>query len=321
MRIGNINLGISDQKISSIALGTMYMGSKINMNVSFEILNAYFDYGGSFLDSANKYASWIPGCNGGESEHTIGRWLKRKNNRHELFITSKVGFAYGDVPRSLKKEIIVSECEKSLKRMQTETIDLYFAHTYNTETPAEETMEAFYQLKKAGKIRFAGASNMFGWRLYEYNQAANVQGWEGFTCLQQRYSYLQPTIDADFGTQMLHTREIIDLCKSRNISIMAYSPLLSGFYSEGSKTISPYYESKSSEVKLKVLRSVAKELNVSPNAVVLAWMLQSSPAIIPVVACSSVNQLHENMQVLGFQLTESQKELLNQSIEKPLTYS
>lgn len=321
MKIGNSNLGKTNQKVSNIALGTMYFGSKIIPEESFDILNEYFNYGGTFLDSANKYASWIPGCKGGESEEIIGSWIKQKNNRNELFISSKVGFAYGNIPCSLNKEIIISECEKSLKRMQVETIDLYFAHTYDVETPIEESMEAFYQLKKAGKIRFAGASNMFGWQLYESNQASNQQGWEGFSCLQQRYSYLQPTLDADFGTQNLLTREIIELCKFKNISIMAYSPLLSGFYSDNSKTISPFYESKSSDVKLKAIQSIARELNVSANAVVLAWMLQSSPIVIPVLAASSVSQFRENMQVLDFQLFDSQKELLNQSVEKPLTYS
>ena len=102
---------------------------------------------------------------------------------------------------------------------------------------------------------------------------------------------------------------------------MAYSPLLSGFYSDKSKAISPFYESKSSEVKLDALNAIANELNVSPNAVVLAWMLQSSPIVIPVVAASSVSQFRENMQVLAFQLSDGQRELLNQSIEKPLIYS
>ena len=321
MVIGKTELGNTGEQISNIALGTMYFGSKIPESVSFGIMDEYYRLGGSFLDSANKYASWIPGCKGGESEYIIGKWLKTRKLRNEVFITSKVGFAYGDIPRSLKKEIIISECEKSLKRMGVETIDLYFAHTFDTQTPIEESMEAFYQLKKAGKIRFAGASNMFGWQLYESNQASNQQGWEGFSCLQQRYSYLQPTLDADFGTQIVLTREMIEFCKSNKISIMAYSPLLSGFYSDNSKTISPFYESKSSEVKLNAVHVIANELNVSANAVVLAWMLQSSPIVIPVVAASSVNQFRDNMQVLTIQLSDGQRELLNQSIEKPLIYS
>src|SRR5690606_164426 len=128
--------------------------------------------GGTFLDSANKYASWVPGFKGGESELLIGKWLKKRGIRENMFLTSKAGFAYDYIPRSLKKEIVIAECEKSLKRLGIEYVDLYFAHAYDTETPAEEVMEAFYLLQKQGKIRFAGASNYWGWQLNEAVSAA-----------------------------------------------------------------------------------------------------------------------------------------------------
>jgi aryl-alcohol dehydrogenase-like predicted oxidoreductase len=321
MKIGNFNFDETMVKQNVIALGTMYFGSKTDTETSCSILDNFYDYGGTVLDSANKYASWIKGCRGGESEYVIGKWLKDRKLRNEMFVSSKVGFAYGTVPRSLKKEIIISECEKSLRRMQIETIDLYFAHTFDVETPVEETMEAFYHLKKAGKIRFAGASNMYSWQLLDYNCVAKKQGWDGFMYLQQRHSFLQPTLDADFGTQIVLTKEMVELCSLNKINLMAYSPLLSGFYSDSTKKISPYYESKSSEIKLKAVNFIANELKVSPNAVVLAWMLQSSPVIIPIVACSSVMQLYENMQVLNFRLTDKQLKVLNQQVEIPLGYS
>lgn len=321
MQIGKTQLGATVQQISNIGLGTMYFGSKVSEAVSFSILDKYYESGGTFLDSANKYASWIEGCEGGESEYIIGKWLKNRKNRNELFLSSKVGFAYGEIPRSLKKEIIISECEKSLKRMGVDTIDLYFEHTYDAETPVEESMEAFYQLKKAGKIRFAGASNMYSWQLLESNEAAKSQNWEGFCCLQQRHSYLQPSLDADFGTQLLLTPEIKQLCTTKNITIMAYSPLLGGAYTDNSKAISPYYESKSSETKKAVLQQTALEQNVSPNAVVLAWMLQSEPSVIPIVAASNLKQLSENLEVITFRLSNQQMILLNQTAAKPIRYS
>lgn len=133
----SVFLGKSGAQISCMGLGTIYFGTKVDEHTSFLLLDRYTQSGGSFLDSANKYASWVP------------------------------GFPYGDILRSLKKEIIISECEKSLKRLGTETIDLYFAHAYDIETPAEETMEAFHHLKKEGKIRFTGASNYYAWQLSE----------------------------------------------------------------------------------------------------------------------------------------------------------
>ena len=135
----------------------------------------------------------------------IGRWLKQKGRSADLVIASKVGFPYGDIPRSLKKEIIISECELSLQRLGVECIDLYFAHAYDPFTPIEESMEAFYQLKKAGKIRQVGASNFLAWRLEEANSQATSKDWEGFCCLQQRHTYLEPSIRADFGNQQVLT--------------------------------------------------------------------------------------------------------------------
>jgi aryl-alcohol dehydrogenase-like predicted oxidoreductase len=303
-----------------MGLGTMYFGSKTDEKVSFELLDQYAEYGGSFLDSANKYASWVPGFHGGESECLIGKWMKQRGNRQNMFISSKVGFPYGNVPRSLKKEIIISECERSLKRLDVETIDLYFAHAYDHETPVEETMEAFYKLKKEGKIRFAGASNYYTWQLSESNAAASLQGWEGFVCIQQRHTCLEPVLRANFGTQILLTPENQDFCTRKNIGIMAYSPLLGGVYSRDDRSIPVPYQSAVNELRLKALKEVAHKQNVSPNAVVLAWMMQSSPRVIPVVAGSSVEQLRENLQALQVRLSKQQIEKLNGDSVQPNQY-
>jgi aryl-alcohol dehydrogenase-like predicted oxidoreductase len=139
----------------------------------------------------------------------IGKWMKQKGTGKNVHFFES-GFPYGNVPRSLKKEIIISECERSLKRLEVATIDLYFAHANDPETPVEETMEAFYKLKKEGKIRFAGASNFYTWHLCEANAAAGLQGWEGFICVQQRHTCLEPVLRANFGTQILLTPEIQD---------------------------------------------------------------------------------------------------------------
>ena len=315
-----IGLGNTDKQISCMGLGTMYFGSKIDEQTSFSLLNLYFEQGGILLDSANKYASWIPGCEGGESERLIGKWLRQKVNRDKIFLTSKVGFPYGKIPRSLKKDIIISECERSLQRLQTETIDLYFAHTYDPETTSEEVMEAFFTLKKQGKIRFAGASNYLGWQLAEAALAANKYGFEGFTSLQQRHTYLEPGLRANFGTQILLSPETIQYCKKQNITIMAYSPLLGGVYVKSDKVLPVQYQSASNDFRMKNLKQLAEELNVSPNGVVLRWMMQSSLKVIPLVTGSSVTQLKENMEALNFILNKDQIALLNMEISQPAKY-
>jgi len=313
-------LGHTGEFISCMALGTMYFGSKTDEKTSFRLLDKYVEYGGSFLDSANKYASWVPGFRGGESEKLIGKWIKQKGTGQRMFISSKVGFPYGNIPRSLKKEIIISECERSLKRLEVETIDLYFAHGHDPETPVEETMEAFYKLRKDGKIRFSGASNFYAWHLSEANAAAGLQGWDGFVCVQQRHTCLEPLLRADFGTQLLLTPEIQDFCVKKNLGIMAYSPLLGGVYAKDNQPVPIQYQSTVNEFRMKVLRDMAHELNVSPNAIVLAWMMQSSARVIPVVAASSVEQLEENLQTLQVRLSKQQMEKLDGDPAKPHTY-
>jgi aryl-alcohol dehydrogenase-like predicted oxidoreductase len=321
IKMNKTALGNTEEMISCMGLGTMYFGTKVDEPISFNILDYYVARGGSLLDSANKYASWVPGFQGGESETLLGKWMKNRGIRQQMFITSKVGFPYGNVPRSLKKEIVISECEKSLKRLGVETIDLYFAHAYDANTPIEVTMEAFFQLKKQGKIRFAGASNFYGWQLSEANLVSCQQNWEGFCCLQQRHTYLEPGLRSDFGTQLLLTPEIQALCKTKNISLMAYSPLLGGAYVRNDRPIPVHYQSKANEFRLVKLNETAEELQVSPNAVVLAWMMQCYPQIIPMVTGSSVIQLEENFKALSFTLTKEQIGKLNQAIDQPNKYA
>ncbi len=309
-------LGKSGIEISVMGLGTMYFGSKVEERTSFRLMDLYLEHGGNFIDSANKYASWFPGCMGGESERLIGKWLRQQGQNGDLILSSKVGFSYGDIPRSLKKEIIISECELSLGRLGVETIDLYFAHAYDEYTPIEETMEAFYRLKKAGKIRFAGASNYMGWRLEEANGVAASQQWEGYCCLQQRHTYLEPSVRAGFGNQSVLTPEIVDLCTKRKLAIMAYSPLLGGIYGKEGADIPPQYQSLASSQKLASLRELGSDTGYSNNQLVLSWMLHSIPVVIPLVTGSNEQQLKENLEAAAIKLSEEDMEKLDLPVIK-----
>ena len=240
MKRGEIaNTGL---EVSRYCLGTMYFGTKVSERESFRLLDLYADRGGNFLDCANKYASWVPGFAGGESECVVGKWLKGRR-REEWILTSKVGFAYGTIPKTLSARIIISECEKSLKRLGTDHIDLYFAHSQDLFTPVEESMEAFHRLVTSGKVRSIGASNHDVLRLAESNRTAQRMGWEKFTVLQQRYTLLQPYVGADFGTQEILTPEQESYCRSTDIALMAYSPLLGGLYSETLPALPVQYDS------------------------------------------------------------------------------
>lgn len=306
-------LGNTGEMISSIALGTMYFGTRTGEKTSFEILDYYASCGGRFLDTANKYASWITGCKGGESESLIGKWLKGRQDKSEFFISTKVGFSYGDIPRSLNKQIVIAECEKSLSRLGVDTIDLYFAHAWDQETPVEEMMEAFFSLQKQGKIRYAGASNFYSWHLSISNCMARSQGWEGFVCLQQRHSYLEPNLWSDFGNQHFLTPDIADYCINHNITLMAYSPLLSGAYSRSDREIPEQYNNHRNLEKTKVAMRLADQLGYSVNSVVLAWLMQNTPKTIPVLAAGSLDQMIQNLSVTALTLTEAQIQMMNLS--------
>lgn len=312
-----VQLGNTGEMISSIALGTMYFGTRIDEQTSFSILDLYSDKGGKLFDTANKYARWVPGFQGGESETLLGKWIRKRKNRNNLFICTKVGLPYGDVPRSLKKEVMISECEKSLKRLCIETIDLYFAHGYDKDTEVQEVMETFYLLKKQGKIRFAGASNYYSWQISESNSVADIQGWEGFSCIQQRHTYLQPYLRTGFGNQLLLTPDLEALCLQKKLTIMAYSPLLGGAYTNKDRPVPAQYPDPDSKVKIRKLREVANDLKVSINTVVLAWMIQNVPEIIPIVAGSSLGQIEENLQVLSIRLSSEHLEILKQEDPAP----
>ena len=141
-----VELGNTGEFVSTLCLGAMYFGTRQDRAESFALLDQYVEAGGNFIDTANIYAWWIEGFEGGESETVLGDWVKARKNRDQLFIASKVGFGYQDVPVSLKADIIEQECNKSLKRLGIETIDLYYSHNDDRDTPLEETLEAYHRL-------------------------------------------------------------------------------------------------------------------------------------------------------------------------------
>lgn len=162
-----IPLGFTNIPVSCLCLGAMYFGTRNDEATSFRLLDLYMDAGGFFIDTANIYSHWVLGYRGYESETLLGRWMKARKNRSKLFLATKVGFEipYYGVQRGLKATRIIEEWEKSLRNLAVETIDLYYAHCDDLNTPLEESLEAFDQIVKAGKVRTIGASNYMAWRL------------------------------------------------------------------------------------------------------------------------------------------------------------
>jgi aryl-alcohol dehydrogenase-like predicted oxidoreductase len=276
-------------------------------------MDQYLDAGGSFFDTANIYSFWLSGFEGGESETVLGEWLQARKNRSRLFIATKLGFAYQDVERGLRAEQIERECEKSLKRLQTDVIDLYYAHVDDRDTPLEETMEAFDRLVRAGKVRYVGASNFPAWRLEKARWVSRTNDWAAYCCIQQRHTYLRPKPGASFGAQVSTNDDLLDYCRSEGVTLLAYSPLLNGAYTRADRAFQEQYLGPDTDARLAALRAVAGEVGATANQVVYAWMMQSDPPVIPLMAASTDEQMKENLGALDVTLGAEQMDRLNEA--------
>jgi aryl-alcohol dehydrogenase-like predicted oxidoreductase len=304
-------LGDTGVRVSAFCLGTMHFGSRTDEKTSYRLLDRHVEAGGSFLDTANIYARWVPGYVGGESETLLGKWMRERKNRSRMFIATKVGFQYLGVERGLRAHQIETECEKSLKRLGVDVIDLYYAHVDDRDTPMEETLEAFDRLVSAGKVRFIGASNFAAWRLEEARWVSRTHGWAEYCCIQQRYSYVRPKPGASFDPQVAANDDLLDYCRVRGITMLAYSPLLGGAYTRADRSLSEQYLGPDTDARLTALRAVAKETGATLNQVVYAWMIQSEPPVIPLMAASTMRQMEENLGALGIELDAGQMTRLN----------
>jgi len=308
-----VQLSQSSVEVSIYCLGAMYFGSRTDKTMSYRLLDQYVAAGGAFLDTANIYAWWVPGFKGTESETLLGEWLRERKNRAQMFIASKVGFGYQEVERSLRARQIETECEGSLKRLGIDTIDLYYAHVDDRNTPQEETLEAFDRLVKAGKVRLIGASNFLAWRLEEARWVSQTHGWAEYCCIQQRYSYVRPKPGASFDPQLAANDDLLDYCRERDLTLLAYSPLLGGAYARPDRPFAEQYLGPDTDARLKALKKVAQEVGATPNQVVLASMVQSDPVVIPLVAASTPEHMQENLNALEIKLSAEQMAYLNEA--------
>lgn len=308
-----VPLGNTGVDVSALCLGAMYFGTRNDERTSFELLDQYVAAGGTFIDTANIYAHWVEGGQGGESESLLGRWMKARGNRADLFLASKVGFNMPGVERGLTAAQIEAECEKSLRRMGVETIDLYYAHVDDRVTPLDETLAAFDRLVRAGKVRFIGASNYLAWRLEQAHWVSKTHDWASFCCVQQRYTYLRPKPGASFDPQISANDDLLDYVRARrhDFTLLAYSALLGGAYVRDDRPVPEQYRGPDAEARLRVLREVAAETGATPNQVVLAWMMHSDPPVIPLIAASEPRHLAENIGALDVRLSAGQMERLN----------
>lgn len=316
-----VMLGNTGAEVSAFCLGAMYFGTKNDEQSSFQLLDQFVEAGGNFLDTANCYAFWIEGATGDESELLLGRWMKERKNREQIFLATKVGARPDTSKRvnwpqnleGLSAKVIERAIDESLQRLGTDYIDLYYVHIQDHDTPPEETLEALDRLVKAGKVRHIGASNRHAWRLERAKQISRANNWAEYCCLQQRHTYLRPKRGLKLveGLQICVNEDLLEYCiENPDVSLIAYSPLLGGAYTREDRPITEEYQTSDTELRMAALKQVAEEVGATLNQVVLAWMMQGTPTIIPLIAASTREQLQENLGALDVKLNQEQLEVL-----------
>ncbi len=301
-----LELGRSGVQVSTLCFGTDLIGSRIDGETSFRLLDLFRENGGTFIDTGNFYSAWVPGCVGGESESTIGSWIEQRGCRGEMALATKLGFDYPGCAGGLSAAEIERECEKSLRRLRTDRLDLYYAHRDDSATPLDETMAAFDRLVRAGKVRAIAASNLRVWRIAEANAVAEMRGWIRYCAVEQRHTYFRPRHGADFGPQIVINADLKDYCRARNLSLIGYSVLLQGAYTRPDRPVPMQYAGPDSDARLAALQAVAREAGATPNQVIIAWMLHSDPVVLPIIGGSKPEQVLENIAALRVTLTGEQ---------------
>lgn len=298
-------------KVSEVALGAMMFGSTTSEKESYATLDAYMDVGGNFIDTSNNYAHWAG--TGDESETLLGKWLKDRGCRDRVILATKVGFDRHGKGAGLKKEQIEYWIDESLRKLGTDYIDLYYAHTDDMNTPIEETMEAFHSLVKKGKVRVLGASNYDTWRIAEANLTAKVNGWTPYTVMQQRLSYLNPkfNIAPQYTYNEITNRERLRFLCDKNMPLISYACLCKGAYEDPTR-LSNEYEGGA---RLEYIRKMADEKGVNPSALVVAWLTnlhrcKGFPRVIPLFSASP-DQLKQNLRGLELALTDEELKTMN----------
>ena len=294
------SLGRTGLKVSAFCLGTNTFGRATDQAASDAVLDAFVEGGGNFVDTADVYTR-------GESEKVFGNWIKARGNRNTLVVATKVGIPMSDHPndRGLSRQHIMDGVEASLHRLQTDHIDLYYAHRDDHETPLEETLRAFDDLVSQGKVRYIAASNYASWRLADAVAVSKQNGFARFDALQPRYNLF---------SRDEYERELEALCRQKGIGVATYFSLASGFFSGKYQRNQPlptthrasgverdYFNDRGWSI-LEVVQRVAADLKATPSQVALAWIVQRPGITAPIASATSAEQIRELLGAVDLSL-------------------
>jgi len=296
-------------------LGGNVFGFTADDATSFAILDAFVAGGGNFIDTADVYSIWVPGHKGGESETVLGKWFKRSGRRDKVVLATKVGMQMSPDRKGLRGDYIVRAVEESLSRLQTEYIDLYFSHTDDATTPLEETLTAYEQLIKSGKVRAIGASNYSTDRLVEALDVSRRKSLPSYQVLQPQYNLCERN---EFEGSLEAA------CVEHSLGVVTYFSLASGFLtgkyrseadlqqSVRGRSVAKYLDDRGLRI-LSAVEAVATARGATPAQVALAWLMGRPSVTAPIASATSVTQVEELLGAMQLVLDAESIDKLNQA--------
>ncbi len=310
-------LGNSELEVAPLAFGGNVFGWTIDEATSFRLLDGFTDAGFDFIDTADIYATWVPGNQGGESETIIGKWLKQKGNRACIILATKVGMDMGPGKKGLSRDYIFRAVEDSLRRLQTDYIDLYQSHEDDSATPLEETLKAFDDLIKQGKVRVIGASNYKAERLAAALEVSQQNKFARYESLQPHYNLY---------TRAAFEEHLEPLCLEKGVGVIPYYSLASGFLSgkyrsetdlsqsQRGRDVNKYLNERGFRI-LSALDQVAEQYNSTPPRVALAWLIARPSITAPIASATNLDQLEDLVAATKLVLEPENIEALNAASE------
>ena len=313
------NLGHTGLKVSELCMGTMQFGWTAGEEISKEVLNAAYEAGINFIDTADVYSRWVEGNPGGVAETIIGDWIKQYHiPRDQVVIATKVRGQMGEGPndQGLSRAHIFNAVESSLRRLDTDYIDLYQTHAYDEDTPIEETLVALDDLVRQGKVRYLGCSNYPSWRLMQALWSSDVERLARYDSLQPHYSLVHR---AEFE------RELAEVCREYGLGVLPYSPLAGGFLTGKYRKGQPLPESDRARgakryfndqnwALLDEMERIGKEKGgASISQIALAWLLSDPLITSPIIGPRNMEQLQDNLGAAGMRLTEEERKRLDEA--------
>ena len=308
-------LGNSGLEVGPLAFGGNVFGWTADDAQSFRLLDAFVDSGLNLVDTADVYSTWVPGHSGGESESVMGRWFKQSGKRDRVVLATKLGKPMGDGKKGLSRAYMQQAVEDSLRRLQTDYIDLYQSHEDDPNTPLEETMAAFGELMQQGKVRAIGASNYKAPRLAEALEVSKKNHLPRYESLQPLYNLYDRAAYED---------ELEPLCRKEGLGVISYFSLGSGFLSGKYRSqkdlsdrarkgmVSKYMNERGMRI-LDALDQVARQRNSTSARVALAWLIAKPTITAPLVSATSLEQWRDIEQATKLELTKSDMQHLNEA--------